>query len=187
MKLKDLAPHKQTLFRTARQSIEHGLTYGRAPHIDLQNYPPLLCEKTATFVTLHLAGALRGCVGHLEAIQPLIADVNANAYAAAFQDIRFARLSADEYRRLHISISVLSQPEPLHVANEEMLRTVLRPGIDGLIMQKDNHRATFLPSVWEQLPDPEDFLRYLKRKAGISERSHEGITYFRYQTIYLEE
>ena len=123
--------------------------------------------ERATFVTLNKFGELRGCIGHLEAIQPLIADVAENAFNAAFRDPRFQPVTASEFGDLEVHISVLSPPEPMVFTSEADLLRQIRPGIDGLILEDGAYRGTFLPSVWEQLPDPAQFLAHLKMKAGL--------------------
>ncbi len=118
-------------------------------------------------MTLETGGQLRGCIGALVARQPLVQDVAAHAFAAAFEDPRFPELREDEFPKLDIHISVLSPPEPLSFSSEAELLAQLRPGVDGLIIQFRHYRATFLPAVWEQLPDPYVFLAQLKQKAGL--------------------
>ncbi len=161
------AESRRLLKEVARASIEHGLRHGRPLQPDPADYPPPLRERRASFVTLKRGGELRGCIGSLEAGRPLVVDVAHNAYAAAFRDPRFPPLQPEELRDLEISLSVLSPPEPLAFESEGDLLARLRPGVDGLILTDGHHRGTFLPSVWEQLPDPADFLRQLKLKAGL--------------------
>lgn len=158
----------EILLELAGQSIKLGLQAGQALKINLDNFPDSLCQPGASFVTLTLNGQLRGCIGHLEPVQLLLEDVIGNAAAAAFNDPRFAPLSAKEFERLEISLSILSTPEPLFFTSEEDLLKKIRPGIDGLILVEGGQRGTFLPSVWESLPNAEDFLHQLKRKAGLS-------------------
>jgi AmmeMemoRadiSam system protein B/AmmeMemoRadiSam system protein A len=132
---------------------------------------PWLREWRASFVTLKLAGELRGCVGAIEVQRPLAHDVHANARAAAFQDPRFAPLREDELARTEIEVSLLSSPKLIVSGDEGELLAALRPGTDGLIVEhRDDpaRRATFLPQVWESLPDPRAFVEQLKRKAGIT-------------------
>lgn len=125
----------------------------------------------ASFVTLTSGrapgGALRGCIGSLEARRPLREDVEANAVAAALHDPRFAPLTARELDDTVVEVSVLSAPSALPVADEAELLARLRPGVDGVVLSASGRRATFLPQVWEQLPDPADFLARLRRKAGL--------------------
>ncbi len=129
---------------------------------------PWLREQGASFVTLNEGGELRGCIGTLVARRPLVEDVRGNARAAAFDDPRFAPLAATELPRVKIEVSVLSALELIPVASEDELLTELVPGRDGLFLTSGFYRATFLPQVWEALPDPRDFLRRLKMKAGLS-------------------
>jgi hypothetical protein len=127
-----------------------------------------LARPAATFVTLTQYGDLRGCIGTLEAYRPLGADVRANAVAAAFRDPRFLPLAVDEFETTAVEVSVLSHSEPIRVVDEAGLRSELRPGVDGVIIQYGHHRATFLPQVWDALPEPRRFLAELKQKAGLS-------------------
>jgi len=126
-----------------------------------------LAEAGATFVTLRREGDLRGCIGSVEAWRPLGVDVRANAIAAAFRDPRFAPLSLHEFAAISIEVSLLTRSEPLPAADEVDALARLRPGVDGVILECGRHRATFLPQVWDQLPDPREFLAELKRKAGL--------------------
>lgn len=158
---------RQVLLQTARDSIRTGLEEGHPLQVNPADFETALQAERATFVTLNKEGQLRGCIGHLEAIQPLIKDVADNAFGAAFRDNRFPPLSEKEFAQLQIHISVLSPPEPLSFASEEDLLQQIRPGIDGLIMQDGYYRGTFLPSVWEQLPTREEFLAHLKLKSGL--------------------
>lgn len=154
------------LLALARQSIQEGLAQGRrapCPEIPADAIPPV---RRSTFVTLLIDGELRGCCGTLNAQWPLAEDVWSNAWAAAFADPRFAPLTPAEYSRVDLHISVLSEPEPMRVADEAELLQQLRPGVDGLVLEMDTARATFLPVVWEQLPDAAQFVRQLKLKAG---------------------
>jgi hypothetical protein len=126
---------------------------------------PWLDAEAATFVTLVTDGELRGCIGTLEAHRCLRADLVANALAAAFHDSRFPPLSLAEWAATEIEVSVLSALTPLPFGDEASAMARLRPGIDGVVLAWRGHRATFLPKVWEELPDPRDFLRHLRRKA----------------------
>ncbi|WP_218961921.1 AmmeMemoRadiSam system protein A [Actinomyces ruminis] len=129
--------------------------------------PTWLDRPGAAFVTLRAAdGSLRGCIGSLEAHRPLGDDVVANAIAAALRDPRFPPVTAMELPALHLEVSVLTAPEVMEARDEQEVRRRLRPGVDGVVLSLGARRATFLPQVWEELPDPADFLRQLKRKAG---------------------
>lgn len=152
-----------SLLTIARNAI--GRHFGEAP---AQVTPHAeLSRSGATFVTLTQHGQLRGCIGSLEARRPLAEDVAENAVAAAFRDLRFAPLPADEFRQTRIEVSLLETPQPMTVVDETDLLQQLRPGIDGLILRFGSRRATFLPQVWESLPEPRRFLQQLKLKAGL--------------------
>lgn len=158
---------QQTCLQVARESIQHGLQQGTALRVNHHDYSIDLQQQLASFVTLHINEKLRGCIGALEAYQPLINDIAEHAYAAAFSDPRFTALDKNEFEQLDIEISVLGKPEPIIFENEEDLIKQIRPNIDGLIIEYGNNRGTFLPGVWEQLPDREEFLNHLKVKAGL--------------------
>lgn len=148
--------------------------------------PPWLEEPAATFVTLTLHGELRGCIGSLEAHQSLYDDVTRNARAAAFRDPRFPPLAAGELPALGIEISVLTPPQPLRFTSEADALRRLRPGIDGVILQHGRRRATLLPQVWEQCPDPRDFMAHLKLKAGLpADFKAEGVRLSVYQVEHF--
>lgn len=161
------AEERAILLDLARRSIAHGLDHGTALRVDPADYPEPLRAERAAFVTLHRDGELRGCIGHLEACQALVSDVAENAFAAAFRDPRFPPLTRQEASRLAVHISVLSPAEPMTFSSEADLLAQIRPGVDGLILRDGFARGTFLPSVWESLPQPRDFLNHLKRKAGL--------------------
>jgi AmmeMemoRadiSam system protein A len=126
-----------------------------------------LHEPGASFVTLKQQGQLRGCIGTLQAKAPLLADVKANAVAAATQDPRFAPLVWHELAQTVIEVSVLSALQPMVFANQAQALAQLTPGVDGLVLEFERYRSTFLPQVWTQLPGASDFLAQLKRKAGL--------------------
>jgi AmmeMemoRadiSam system protein A len=126
--------------------------------------------QRATFVTLSLEGQLRGCIGSLTAAEPVAINVKKNAVNAAFHDPRFSPLSAEEFDRVSIDVSILSEPVPLVYSDADDLLAKLRPAVDGVIIRKGAASATFLPQVWEQLPAPQDFLGHLCLKAGLSSK-----------------
>ena len=126
-----------------------------------------LREPGATFVTLKQGEQLRGCVGSLKAHRPLLEDVKANAQAAAFRDPRFRPLSADEFDVTRVEVSLLSALEPISFESERDALSQLRPGIDGIVFEYGYHQSTFLPQVWEDLPEPTEFMAHLKHKAGL--------------------
>jgi len=134
--------------------------------LDIEN-EQWLVKNGASFVTLRMGVDLRGCIGSLVAYQPLRDDVRQNARAAAFEDPRFYPLSVEEFDRVHIEVSVLSAPEPMPFSTREDALAQLRPGVDGVILSAARRRATFLPQVWDELPDPEEFISHLLIKAGL--------------------
>jgi len=158
---------ESTLLLVARQSIQHGLQFGKALEVDLEKYSPPLTDPGAAFVTLEKGGQLRGCIGSIEAHRPLIQDVAEHAWNAAFRDPRFPQLTEEEYHMLSLEISILTQPEPMSFVSEQDLMEQIQPGRDGLIIQDGYRRGLFLPAVWDKLPDVETFLRHLKQKAGL--------------------
>ena len=158
---------RQLLLQVAAESVRHGLDKGKALKVKLTDYPDVLQQPGASFVTLTIQQQLRGCIGRLEATRPLVEDVAQNAYSAAFEDTRFPPLRTMEYDQLAYHISILKPPEPMEFESEADLLAQLRPDIDGLVLEERGHRATFLPSVWESLPRAADFLRHLKMKAGL--------------------
>jgi len=177
---------KKNLQKTARKSIEYGLIHQSALPVNLNEFSETLQSHGASFVTLNINKQLRGCIGTLEAYQPLITDVSEHAYDAAFKDPRFPPLTKKESAQLEIHISILTPSEEINFISEKDLLAQLQPGIDGLILQSDYHKATFLPSVWEQLTTPEDFLIHLKLKAGLGINDWpEEIQIARYKTINL--
>ena len=121
----------------------------------------------ACFITLKQGDRLRGCIGSLKAHRPLLDDIKANALAAAFRDPRFKPLAADELDRTTVEVSLLSPLEPISFQNEQDALAQLRPGIDGLVFEYGHHHSTFLPQVWEDLPDRQEFMVHLKQKAGL--------------------
>ncbi len=158
---------KRTLLELAERAIEEALTLGRATPPDLAMLPPRLAAPGASFVTLTQGGRLRGCIGSLEPRRPLAENTHHNALAAAFHDPRFPPLEAHEWPRTDVEVSVLSPPEPLFYEDLNGLVQKLTPEM-GLVLEHPRGRATYLPQVWEQLPDPELFLASLARKAGLS-------------------
>lgn len=158
---------QKLLHDLAMASIEHGLRTGRPFSVDLSDFEVALTENRATFVTLEHHGQLRGCIGQLQAIRPLVEDVSENAYAAAFCDPRFPALRESERSDIELYLSILGPLESLTFYSESDLLSQIRPGIDGLILQEGGRRGTFLPSVWKQLPDKIQFLQNLKQKAGL--------------------
>ncbi len=153
----------QMLLAIARGAIAKQLRVPTSPIEETE----WLDEPGATFVTLTCAGALRGCIGSLVAERALRADVESNALAAAFSDPRFQPVSAREYREIEVEVSLLSPMQPVTVENEIHALSLLRPGVDGVLLECGRWHGTFLPQVWEQLPEPHAFLAHLKQKAGL--------------------
>jgi len=134
---------------------------------DHRNDAKFLFKHGASFVTLMQSGRLRGCIGSLQAYRPLHDDVKANAVAAAFSDPRFTPLSASDYTRISVEVSLLSPITAMKVDDEEHALTQIQPGVDGIVLRYRDKRSTFLPQVWKSLPEPHRFLEELKRKAGL--------------------
>ena|SRR5689334_12516498 len=156
------------LLALARDSIRHGLAHGR-PLAAERTVSGALAEPGACFVSLHLRGDLRGCIGRTEASPRLIDQLLDNAWAAAFRDPRFPPLKPAELDALALEVHVLTPMVPLPFTTRAELYARLRPNVDGLQLETLMRRAVFLPVMWEQLPTPEEFVRQLLRKAGIRE------------------
>ena len=145
-------------------------------------------EPGATIVTLRRRGELRGCIGTLTVEQTLREDVRDHAVAAAFRDPRFPPLAVHEFEELEVEVSVLTPSEPLPVSSEAEAHALLEPGVDGVLLEWRHARATFLPQVWEQLPEPAAFLAALKRKAGLpADFWHDAVALSRYRVHKFEE
>ncbi|NPV56974.1 MAG: AmmeMemoRadiSam system protein A [Anaerolineae bacterium] len=159
---------KVILLALARRTLESVVHRQGLPVLRLKDYSSDLQAPGASFVTLTREGDLRGCIGALEAYQPLVQDVCEHAGAAALEDYRFPPVRAEELPHIQIEISRLTPPQPMvYISPDDLLRQ-LRPGIDGVILRDGGRRATFLPQVWEKLPDPFDFLSHLCQKMGAS-------------------
>ena len=139
-----------------------------SPQPDLNSFSQVLRTDGATFVTLTREGKLRGCIGTLEAYQPLVQDVCEHAVAAALEDYRFPPVRPDEVSYLRVEISCLTSPQALAYKDPQDMVAKLRPGIDGVVLKHGISKATFLPQVWQQLPSPEEFLDHLCMKMGAS-------------------
>lgn len=174
----------QILLPIARAAIANALGRHHAAREDAE----WLLDHGACFITLTRQDELRGCIGSLEARRPLLADVKANAYAAAFRDPRFSPLMVEELDYTRVEVSLLSPMEPVAFASEQDALAQLRPHVDGLVFEYGHYRSTFLPQVWEQLPQPEQFMGYLKRKAGLStDFWAEGVRLSRYTVSKWKE
>jgi uncharacterized protein len=159
---------RKYLLELARQSITLAVQNKPLPQLDLTNLSPMLKQKGATFVTLTEDGVLRGCIGTLTPFQPLVEDVQDHAVAAALQDYRFPPVQARDLPKIHIEISRLTIPQPLNYKDPQELLTLLKPRVDGVILKNGLRQATFLPQVWDQLPQPRIFLAHLCQKMGAS-------------------
>ena len=155
------------LISLARETIEARLTGEKTQPGDSEAFPDKFKKKRGTFVTLTLDGGLRGCIGHIIPQESIVEGVRENAVNAAFRDPRFPPLAPKEWDRVRVEVSVLTDPRPLPYDGAEDLLQKLRPGVDGVILRKGLHQATFLPQVWDQLPRKEDFLTHLCLKAGL--------------------
>jgi AmmeMemoRadiSam system protein A len=152
-----------------------------------EDIPALGKEKSGCFVTLTINGTLRGCIGYIEGIKPLAEAIADNARNAALKDPRFSPVTPEELLSVRMEISVLSQPQPLLYRDAEDLLAKITPFRDGIIMQKGYHQSTFLPQVWEQLPDRISFLEHLALKAGLGKNDWKSAEYKQYDVIHFEE
>lgn len=153
------------LIQIARASLCNA--FGKPCNTPNENYP-WLHAYGACFVTITLDQKLRGCIGTLEAYRPLLEDVKANTYAAAFRDPRFIPLTEDELALISIEISLLFPLQSISFSDESDALAQLRPNVDGVVFQYHQYRSTFLPQVWETLPNAQDFMAHLKQKAGLN-------------------
>ena len=158
---------KQILLLLARKAIQNRVENKSSIVINPDNYSSNLQKIRATFVTLTIDGRLRGCIGTLDAYQSLVEDVYEHAIAAAFDDYRFPAINKNELNKLKIEISVLSEPALLEYDDPIEITNKLRIGIDGVVITDGIRRATFLPQVWEKIPDVEDFMSQLCYKMGV--------------------
>jgi len=178
------------LLNLAREAISYAVQGDQAPAADLSSLTSRLSQKGASFVTLlgpH--GELRGCIGTIEAHSPLAHDVQRNALGSAMRDPRFPPVSPDELDGLHIELSILTPPQALDFDGPDDLLAKIRPHIDGIIIEKGWQRATLLPSVWEKIPDPRQFMNTLCLKAGLweDEWQQPGMAVYVYQAEKFPE
>ena len=160
--------HGKLLLQIARAAISNVLGQAVAQPEPAGQSADVLQAPGASFVTLNQQGQLRGCIGSLQAHRPLITDIQANAIAAALHDPRFSPLTLVELEITTVEVSVLSAMQPLPFASEAHALAQLRPGVDGVVFEFGRYRSTFLPQVWEQLPDASQFMAHLKHKAGLA-------------------
>lgn len=157
---------RQILLRLAREAIEYTVLGKSLPPLDVSSFTPALQENGASFVTLTIHDDLRGCIGALEAYQPLVEDVREHAIAAAMEDPRFPSVTANELSRIKIEVSRLTAPQELTYSDSDDLLKKLQPHVHGVILRHGLRKATFLPQVWEKIPNPKDFLDQLCYKMG---------------------
>ena len=158
---------KQTLLRLAREAIECAVRGQVLLPLDIKSLTPLLQANGSSFVTLTIDDDLRGCIGALEAYQPLAEDVREHAVSAALHDPRFPPVRENELNRIKLEVSRLTAPHLLEYSSSEDLLKKLNPHVDGVILRDNFRRATFLPQVWEKIPDPAEFLNHLCQKMGV--------------------
>ncbi len=180
---------RETLLTLAREAITRAVHRQELPPLDMNAVSEDLQRDGASFVTLTEHGELRGCIGSLEPRRPLVLDMRENAVAAAFHDPRFPSVRPEELDDLHVEISVLSTPQPLPYDGPDDLIAKLRPGVDGVVIERGWNRATFLPQVWEKIPDPHQFLQQLCRKAYLPADAYRspGLDVYTYQVEKFEE
>ncbi|WP_426414872.1 AmmeMemoRadiSam system protein A [Aestuariirhabdus sp. LZHN29] len=182
------ADEQHRLLLLARQAIAERWLDGGDCKDKPSTEPALLQRPAAAFVTLTQNGRLRGCMGTMDAQRALAQEVIEDARSAAFRDLRFPPLTEAELDTIRIEISILSPMQPIAAANREQLLKALRPGVDGVLIESGNQHATFLPQVWEQLPDGDDFLDHLLRKAGLdTQRWADDMTAYCYQVQHFSE
>lgn len=162
------------LLLEARKTIQNRLSGKKDIPRETKETPAIFNEKRGTFVTLTTRGNLRGCIGHIIPRESLMEGIRENAINAAFRDPRFPPLTGDEWKNVHVEISILTEPKPLAYTDGKDLLDKLKPGIDGVIIKKGFRQSTFLPHVWDQLPDKKAFLGHLCLKAGLSENAWEN-------------
>jgi len=177
------------LLSIARYTLEVAAASGSRPHLDLESLPAKLREERACFVTLHIADDLRGCTGTLVARRPLAEGVSVTTVQTALYDPRFPPVAVEEVPQIQIEISVLTPSVPLKYDNPDDLIRRLRPKIDGVTLQLGPYRSTFLPQVWERVPDPVEFLTLLSRKMGLPGDAwrHPKLRVETYQCVVFEE
>lgn len=185
--------HGKLLLRLARETIREKLGLpprgGGVAEIEGLLGDDIFKNHRASFVTLTIDGQLRGCIGSLTATEPVAQNIKKNAINAAFHDPRFQPLSAAEFEQVHIDISILSEPKGLDYSDPNQLLKKLRPGVDGVILRKGPASSTFLPQVWEQLPEPRQFLSHLCMKAGLPAKAWQSadLDIQTYEVQYFKE
>ena len=176
---------KDVLTHIAHDSVRYTIEHSEEMPIALSDFSDALNDEGATFVTLKYNNKVIGCMGSLSAHRPLVEDVVHNAFSASYHDSRFPDPKTIEPEKIQIYISLLSPAEEIKFNSEQALISAIRPGTDGLILSDKQQRGTFLPSVWESIPDPESFLKQLKRKAGLpTDYWSDTLKVHRYTTEY---
>jgi uncharacterized protein len=183
------ADEKSTLLRLAREALQRGVAGQSMPALNPQDLTPALRAPGASFVTLTIGGELRGCIGALEPYQPLVQDVREHAVAAALEDPRFPPVTRPEVDQIKIEISRLTLPENLDYTDVEDLLRKLQPSVDGVLLRDGYRRATFLPQVWDKIPDKEQFLDNLCYKMGAAPDTwrHKHLEVLTYRVEEFEE
>lgn len=180
--------NQKILLDLAYQSIKEGLVTGHPLSISPRDYSLELRQQKATFVSLKKNNQLRGCVGMLNAVLPLVEDVVENAFSAAFNDPRFSPLTLSELTELKIYLSVLSPSVAIEFVSEDDLIAQIRPNIDGLILESGSHYGSFLPSIWQTIPSSSQFLKHLKQKAGLTKDYwSDQVRVYRYTTEIIAQ
>ena len=180
---------RKTLLRLSREALNDGVQGNALEPLNLDDFPDLLSQPGATFVTLTSDNELRGCIGSLEAKRSLAEDVRVHSVAAAMEDYRFPPVNEHEVDKISIEISRLTDPQLIESQDPEGLLSQIRPGVDGVILQKGIRRATFLPQVWNKVPEVELFLEMLCKKMGSAAEcwKEPGIQVFTYQVEKFQE
>jgi AmmeMemoRadiSam system protein A len=174
---------KKYLLGLAREALTLGVRGLKLPDLELRSITPKLRQPGATFVTLTKNQELRGCIGSLEATRPLAEDVRIHTIAAALEDYRFPPVEVNEVPMISIEISRLTTPTKIDFDHPDEAKSIIRPGIDGVVIRKGGRRATFLPQVWEKVPEIDIFLGMLCRKMGAASDcwQEEGVEIYTYQ------
>ena len=174
---------KDVLKNAARDALMHSIHHSEELPVTLSEFPATLHDDQNTFVTLNYNGKVIGCMGNLVANQPLIKDVVHNTFSASYYDPRFPDPKTIDPEKIEIHISLLSPNEAIKFHSEQELLAKIRPGKDGLLIREGSRSGTFLPAVWDSIPDRESFLKELKRKAGLpADYWSDTIEIYRYTT-----
>lgn len=179
---------QRTLLEMAREHIQMYLATQRNIRIEESRFSKPLQQITGNYVRLILDNKTRGAVGNLPGRQPLVADINQNAYDAAFEDPRFPPVTREEIRQIIIEITVLTHPQIIVVDNEQQLLDSIHPGEEGLLLSEGVHQSHLMPSDWRRFPDPATFVGELKRKAGLPQDYWSDTLHIsRFDTISFRE